>query len=114
MKIIHQADAQEFKNSDNCIAYEYPLGDKDINGALIKLNGRYPDEGYVVNEICKELVYVVKGKGQLTSTDHTESLKTGDMALLLPGEKFYFEGKLELLMPCAPAWSSAQHKNYRH
>ncbi len=61
MKIVKAIHANKFKNSETCTAFEYPLGDKDINGAVIKLNGRYPEKGYVMNEVCKELVFVVEG-----------------------------------------------------
>lgn len=48
MKVIHKNQTKEFKNSEFCTAIEYPLGDKDINCAVIELNGRYPDKGRVV------------------------------------------------------------------
>lgn len=110
MKIVRKHQAKEFKNSDACIAYEYELEDKDINGALIKLDGRYPEKDFVVNEVCKELVYVAAGKGTLVTEQSQESIQTGDMFILMPGEKFYFEGQLEMLMPCTPAWYPEQHK----
>lgn len=110
MKIIPKNQAKEFKNSDACIAYEYPLGEKDINGAVIKLSGRYPETGYVMNEVCKELVYVIKGSGSLVTDQETVQLAEGDMALLLPNEKYYFDGTMEMFMPCSPAWYPDQHK----
>lgn len=63
MKVVFKNQTHEFKNSNVCIAIEYPLGDKDINGAVIKLKGRYPGKGWVVNLKCKELAYVMKGNG---------------------------------------------------
>ncbi len=39
MKFISKNQTKTFKNSDTCTAIEYPLGDKDINGAVIELNG---------------------------------------------------------------------------
>lgn len=110
MKVVAKDQAKEFKNSDVCIAYEYALGDTDINGAVIKLSGRYPETGYVTNEVCKELVYVVSGSGSLVTDKETVELSTGDMALLLPNEKYYFDGTMEMFMPCSPAWYPEQHK----
>jgi mannose-6-phosphate isomerase-like protein (cupin superfamily) len=111
MKLVKSSQTQEFKNSDACTAFEYPLGDKDINGAVIKLDGRYPEDGYVINEVCKEIAFVVDGSGQLTVGDETQELHKGDLALLLPGEKYYFEGQLTMFMPCSPAWYAEQHKH---
>lgn len=110
MKLTRKSEALEHKNSADCTAYEYPLGDNDINGAIIKLSGRYPERGFAMNEISKELVYVIKGQGRLTVGVTSHQLSEGDMALLLPGEKYFFEGELQMLMPCTPAWTPAQHK----
>ena len=54
MKIVNKNQVEVFKNSDVCTAIEYPLEDKDINGAIIELSGRYPSKGRVVNLKCKE------------------------------------------------------------
>ena len=42
MRIIHKEETKEFKNSEVCTAIEYPMGDKDINGAVVEIVGRYP------------------------------------------------------------------------
>jgi mannose-6-phosphate isomerase-like protein (cupin superfamily) len=110
MKVIYKNQTKVFKNSQVCTAIEYPLGDKDINGAVVELNGRYPDRGRVVNLKCKELAYVVKGAGKLVVEDEEIALKEGDLALIEPGEKYYWEGDMTMFMPCTPAWYPEQHK----
>ena len=110
MKVIRANQAKEFKNSETCTAIEYPMGDRDINGAVIKLNGRYPEKGYVTNEIYKELAYVIEGSGRLIAGNEIQEIEQGDLALLLPGEKYYFEGRLTMFMPCSPAWYPEQHR----
>jgi mannose-6-phosphate isomerase-like protein (cupin superfamily) len=110
MKFVKKAQAKQFENSPSCFAYEYPLQDEDINGAVIELSGRYPERGLAVNEASKELVYVVKGQGILSVNDEQLDLSEGDMVLILPGEKYFFEGELKMLMPCSPAWRPEQHK----
>lgn len=111
MKHIAKAQAQKFANSPTCTVYEYVFGDADINGALGVINGRYPETGWVVNKICKELVYVVSGSGSLRTRSQYQPLAAGDSALIPPGEAYYFEGKdLAVLMPCAPAWYPEQHE----
>jgi len=110
MKLVTLSQAKEFKNSDTCIATEYPLDDKDINGAVIKLSGRYPEKGYVTNTVCKELAYVIEGSGTVATADETQNLHQGDLVLLLPGERYYFEGTLTMFMPCSPAWYPEQHQ----
>ena len=39
--------------------------DKDIDLGIATIRGRYPDEGYGVNLISKELIYVIEGRGTL-------------------------------------------------
>jgi len=113
MKILHKNEAKKFENSKQCIAYEYPLEDKDINGAVIVLNGRYPDKGRAVNKKCKEVAYVVKGSGRVVIESMATEISEGDVILIEPGERFYWEGKLTMFMSCSPAWYPGQHKEVK-
>ena len=110
MKVVYKNQAKEFKNSDVCTAIEYPMEDKDINGAVIELTGRYPDKGRAVNLKCKELAYVIKGAGRAVVEDEEIKLQEGDLILIEPGEKFFWEGNMTMFMPCTPAWYPEQHK----
>jgi len=113
MKIIHKDQAKPHKNSEGCIAIEYPLGDKDINGAVIKLNGREPDKDRVVNLKCKELVYIISGSGKVVVEGKEIKFKQGDLILIEPGEKFYWQGKATMFIPCSPAWYPEQYKEVK-
>ncbi len=86
------------------------MDDKDINGAVIELNGRYPHEGRMMNEKCKEMAYVIKGFGKVVVENNEIQLKEGDLILIEPGEKFFWEGIMTLFMSCTPAWSPEQYK----
>ena len=110
MKIIRKKETQVFKNSGACTAIEYPMDDKDINGAVIELNGRYPDKGFAVNEISKEMAYVIEGSGKVVVENKEFVVENGDLVLINPNEQFYWEGKMTIFMPCAPAWSPDQYK----
>lgn len=113
MKIVHYSQTKKFKNSDSCIAIEYPLGDKDINGAVIELTGRYPDKGRAVNLKCKELVYVIRGSGRVNIENKSFDLKKGSVILIAAGEKYFWEGKMTMFMPCTPAWHPEQHQEVK-
>ncbi len=113
MKIIKKNQAKAYKNSEVCTAIEYPLGDKDINGAIIKLSGRYPDKGRTVNLVCKEIAYVIKGSGRLVVEGEETKLNEGDLVLIEAGEKFFWEGNMQIFMPCTPAWYPEQHKSIK-
>jgi len=110
MKITRKEETKKFKNSEVYTAIEYPMDDKDINGAVIGLNGRYPDKGRTMNEKCKEMAYVINGSGRVVVEGKEIQLSEGDLILIEPGEKFFWEGNMTLFMPCTPAWSLKQHK----
>ena len=111
MKSCKLSQTNIFKNSEKCIAVEYPLGDKDINGAVVKIDGRYPEKGRVVNEKCKELAFVLKGSGKLFIEDQEIEVEKDDLVLLEAGERYFWIGNtLEMFMPCTPAWYPEQHK----
>jgi len=108
--LVTKENAERHKNSPKCTAFEYPMGDKDINVAFIEIDGRYPDRGLVTNEKVKEIVFVTKGEGKIFVDGKEYALKAEDSILLLPKQKYYFDGKLSLVVSCSPAWTPEQHK----
>lgn len=110
MKIIRKNQTNEFKNSDACIATEYPLGDKDINGTVVMVRGRYPEKGRVVNEKCKEVAFIIEGKGKIVVEGSEVELNKDDVILIEAGERIYWEGDMKMFVSCNPAWYIGQHK----
>ncbi|OIN93067.1 hypothetical protein CO181_04215 [candidate division WWE3 bacterium CG_4_9_14_3_um_filter_43_9] len=110
MKIIKKNQVEKVKNSHTCMVMEYPLRDTEINGAIAEILGRYPHEGWIMNMICKELVYVLSGKVDLAVLGKKVKLEEGDEAIIMPKEKFYWEGRCKLFIACTPAWCSSQYK----
>lgn len=110
MKIVKESQAQKFQNSEKCMVLEYPLEDKDINMATATIKGRYPDTGYCVNEECKELIYVIEGKGTLNKREEVVEFEKGDVILIDKGEVYYWDAHCTIAMPCTPAWYPEQHK----
>ena len=76
MKVIKYNNALKGKNSDKCKTLEYSFMDKDIDLGIAIISGRYPDDGYGVNLISKELIYVIEGSG----TINFENEKIEEMA----------------------------------
>lgn len=107
--IIKKSERKKHFNNPNCIAYEYDTKDRDINIALIEINGRYPDRGRVTNKICKELVFVIKGKGKIEIDNKKFLLNKEDSVLIQPKQKYFFEGKLTIIASCNPTWYPEQH-----
>ncbi len=111
MKKIERGDAEEFQNGETCLVSEYPLGEETLDASVAKISGRYPDEGWVLNRVSKEIAFVVSGQGKLVHENGEETLGKGDVVLLEPGEKFYWDGTMEIFISCAPAWKYAQYEH---
>lgn len=111
MKVIKYNDALKGKNSEKCKTLEYSFKDKDIDLGIGTISGRYPDEGYGVNLISKELIYVIEGSGTLNFENEKIEFSEGDSILIEPNEKYYYDTKYcKISMSCSPAWSIEQHK----
>lgn len=112
MKLIKKSDAKTFTNGPTCEGIEYSFDDRDMNIAVVTVNGRYPETGYVKNEVCKEVGYVISGSGSIgTMEGESRPVAPGDAVMLQPGETYYWEGEsLVLVMPCSPAFYPEQHQ----
>lgn len=110
MKCIKSEEA-EFYEGEGFSGLDYPMSDKDINFAVIKIDGQSPINGYQVNEKCKELLYIIEGKGLLEIKNGEEKeFKKGDLLIIEQGERYRFSGTFEAAVPCTPAWTEEQHK----
>lgn len=107
---MKKGQTKEYTIDAHCIVRDYPFNDSDINGAIIKINGRSPLTGRTVNTKCKEMVYIIKGEGKIVVSDKETKLTVGDLILINPMEEYYWEGNMEMFVPCTPAWTPEQHK----
>lgn len=110
MYIVRQPETIACNPSPTCSVYEYSMDDKDMNGALVHISGRYPVDGWSVNLLSKEMAYIIQGEGRIVVNDQATPLSKGDTLLILPGEKFFWEGEMEIFMPCSPAWTKDQYQ----
>src|SRR5580692_1005102 len=100
MKVIQKSETVHFTNSDTCEGFAFDFGDKDLDAAAVTVDGRYPEEGHLINEVCKEIAYVISGSGSVGVDGEVNQLEPGDAVLIQPGERFYWVGdKLQMLMP---------------
>lgn len=109
MKIIHKNQAGIHKNNEACIAAEYPIN-KEIDGAVIDINGRYPINNRCLNLKSRMLCYVIDGKGKIEIEGEEVNLNEGDLILIEPGEKYFWQGNLKLFISSTPAWNLEQYK----
>ena len=111
MEIIKYDNALKGKNSDKCKTLEYSFNDKGIDLGIATITGRYPDKGYGINLVSKELIYVIEGKGTLNFENEKIEFSKGDSILIEPNEKYYYDTEYCVIsMTCTPAWSAGQYK----
>lgn len=110
MKFCAKNQTITHQHSADCSVVEHPLNDPSLDFAIASINGRYPDKGYVVNQVCKELAYVAKGHGKIVIDNHEQQISAGDVVLIEPKEKYYWQGELELHIACHPKFSIEQHQ----
>ncbi len=110
MNIVRAAEAKRYENAETCIAFEYPTGSKEIDIARVEVRGRYPLEGSAINKEVTELVYVEKGAGRVCVNDEVLSLGARDVILIEKDQRVWWEGNLDLVISCAPAWTKEQYE----
>ena len=110
MEIVRKSKAKKFKSVSSTTIWEYEMKDGQINGAIAVIDGRYPEKGRVVNEESKELVFVLEGKGRLVIEGKEIKLHEGDLLLIEPGERYFWQGKMKIFMANTPKWKPEQHK----
>ncbi len=109
MRISRKVDAAQVLVGPTARAYEYPLLDPMLHGAVLEIKGRYPETERVVNEAVTEICYVIAGSGNLVVEDEEVAFSEGDQLLIRPGERYYWDAHATLYMPCTPAWYPEQH-----
>ena len=112
MKIIRKNQINNVDNSPTNHVEEYPHNDSDINLAIVTSTMRYPESDFVINQKCKELVYVLEGHIKLIQPDLTTELEVGDSVIIDALEPFAWDGSAKILTVCTPAWTVEQHVPY--
>jgi len=110
MKFVKKSQAIVIKNSDACMAVEYPMDEKALNGSVVVVKGRYPETGRIINEKCKEMAYVITGDGRVVVEGKEIILGEEDLIMLEPGERYHWEGNMKMFIFCSPAWYPGQYK----
>ena len=110
MKIAYLHETIVRKNSDDCIVTEYPKLDEAMDFAIVKVSARYPEFNRAVNLECNEIVFVKSGQGKVVVEEKEYLLNAGDIVLIEAGEKFYWDGKMELCISCRPSFKKEQHR----
>jgi mannose-6-phosphate isomerase-like protein (cupin superfamily) len=110
MKHVSLTEATIKQNSDSCEVAEFG-GIDTIDGADITIHGRYPEQGFAMNEKSDMVARIFSGKGKLVTKDKETTLRDGDVIFVGHGEAYFFTGQnIKLFMVCTPAWNLAQYR----
>ncbi len=109
MEFVKLQDAIKKETSPSCVVMEYPMQNREMSIGVAEMSGRYPEEGWVVNQKCVEMGYVIRGNGKLVTEMESVDLAEGDVVLIPRGQKYYWEGAISVVLPTTPPWSPEQH-----
>ncbi len=109
MHIVRKSNIHTI-NTPSTVISEYLMDEPDISGAVAEVNGRYPEQGLASNEISKELVYIINGRGKIITRDEEKEFNQGDVVFIDRGELFAWEGNFTMFMTTTPTFDSKQHK----
>lgn len=112
MTIIQSSQAKKIQATPTTAIWEFIMEDKTISGAITQINSRYPEAGFAVNEVCKEIAFVLSGSGYIIIPTTKRLIGVGDLVFLDKGESFAWEtkGALTLFMATTPKFDPKQHK----
>ena len=80
MKINHMS---------TCTTQEFKFKNKNLNFALARINGRYPEVGQALNLKCDMVYYCLAGQGTVSLTGRKKKIKPGQALLVGKNKKYY-------------------------
>lgn len=91
---------------------EYDLPFNKFSVGVSEINGRYPHNGYDIDEEVEQVWYVEDGKGRVNIENEIFEIDKGDMLFIPKSEKYWIEGDLlKLIVVSSPPWFIQQHKH---
>lgn len=104
-------EGKPFKNSETCEGVAFNSTEVSHDIASITIDGRYPENGWAMNERSDEIIYVASGRGKLIRKDEAvQELQQGNGAFVEAGTWFAWEGHMTIVMSCNPAFNPDQYK----
>ena len=110
MQIVKKSKTNNVYPSPGTTIHEYFIDELSINCATAEINGRYPESGFAMNEVSKELVYILSGKGAIVTKTGKSSFAPGDVIFIDKKEPFAWQGNFSMFMVTTPKFDSNQHK----
>lgn len=112
MTIIQSSRTKKILASPTTAIWEFVMEEKAISGAIAQINGRYPENGFAVNKVSKELAFVISGEGYIVTPTQKRPIHVGDLIFVDKGDLFAWEAKgaLTIFMANTPKFDPEQHQ----
>ena len=114
-RCITRGQAREVGPADHLVHEYYEQQVPEIGLATAVIEGDHPDDGgarWVRNDEVEEMLYVIRGRGQVRFADGEVVTLEPQVAVWIPRRtKFRYEGALglEIVVATSPAWRPEQH-----
>ena len=109
MNIIQSSQTKKIQASPTTAIWEFMMKEQSISGAIAEIKERYPEKGFAVNKVSKELVFVISGNGHIITPNQKRPIRVGDLVFLDKGETYAWVGPLTLFMANTPKFDPRQH-----
>jgi mannose-6-phosphate isomerase-like protein (cupin superfamily) len=110
VKVVRSNQQKPFENGPTCGGYDFPDVSNELGAAVISVNGRYPEQNFLVNEKTNEMVYVISGRGTLLSpSEDVLEFTAGDVVYVGSNEVFAWLGEFTGFFANTPPFDPAQH-----
>ena len=111
MKIARN-ETQIFQNGQTCTVRNYPFSSSLLGLITAEIDGRYPEQGKVLNEACDETYFVNSGSCTVHHESGDYELSEGDVFFFPHGKWYWVEAsELKLVVCTAPPWTPEQHRH---
>lgn len=108
--LVKKKARKKYGHGKTYAVFEYPMQEKSLVLGHLQISGRHPHKGRVFNEKVKLIAYILKGKGEIVVEGEKNKVSLGDCILIPAKERYYYDGKMELIITCVPAWDYKQHR----
>ena len=109
MQIVEKSETNKVNPTPGTTIHEYFIDEPSISGATTEINGRYPEVGFAVNEVSKELVYIISGNGHIITPSNETSFEQSDVIFINKNELFAWQGTFSMFMVTTPKFDPKQH-----
>lgn len=110
--LIKQSEVVTTQENGVSRFHEYRFPFQNASLGISEINGRYPENGFDVDQEVEQSWYVEDGKGTVWIDGKEYQMNKGDMIYIPEGQKYWIQGEnLRLVVCSSKPWFPEQHKH---